>query len=161
MALDYLKVLLEEKRVDEALEVVENLTDSQVQGSEKELLQIFTSADASLRNSIALRMSDTKCQQVVPCIIDLLKDPKTKGNRGTLLFALHELNYSEHIEDLLPLLADPSFEVSREAYALVKPHFRNLTKKQKNETKALLEAYLEDLRDEIDFRKSILTVLKK
>ncbi|WP_392455317.1 HEAT repeat domain-containing protein [Chryseomicrobium aureum] len=157
-----MKELLEEKRVDEALEVVENLTDSQVQGSEKELLQILTSADdASLRNSIALRMSDAKCQQVAPCIIDLLKDPKTKGNRGTLLYALHELNYSEHIEVLLPFLADPSFEVSREAYALVKPHFRNLTKKQKNETKALLEAYLEDLRDEIDFRKGVLSVLKK
>lgn len=51
-----------------------------------------------IRNLLALALSDLGCSKSVKDIIGLIKNPKTLNNRGTLLYALEQLDYSCYIE---------------------------------------------------------------
>ncbi|NBD28359.1 HEAT repeat domain-containing protein [Paenibacillus glycinis] len=73
-----------------------------------------------LRNEIAIALSDMRNQLALEPIIELLKDPKTLGNRGTLLFALRPFDFSAHLELLVDFLINGSFEVRHESKHLLK-----------------------------------------
>ncbi|WP_336776994.1 HEAT repeat domain-containing protein [Paenibacillus sp. MMO-58] len=72
-----------------------------------------------LRNEIALALSDFRNPEAVEPIIELLKDPKTLGSRGSLLYALRPFDYSSHLELLIDFLINGNFEVRHEAKYLL------------------------------------------
>lgn len=72
-----------------------------------------------LRNKIALALSDLGCEEAVLPIIQLLNSPKTLRSRGTLLYALKPLDYSNHIEILVDQMIDGNFEVRHESKELI------------------------------------------
>ena len=84
------------------------------------IIEEFESTDNSVkRNSLAMLLTDYDKEMAVEPIIRMIKHPKTYHSRGTLLYALNELDYSEHIEYLFTLIFDDSFEVKREAFLLI------------------------------------------
>ncbi|MFB9330882.1 HEAT repeat domain-containing protein [Paenibacillus aurantiacus] len=72
-----------------------------------------------LRNEIALALSDIRDPAAVEPIIDLLKNPKTLGSRGSLLYALRPFDYSSHLELLIDFVINGNFEVRHEANYLL------------------------------------------
>jgi len=72
-----------------------------------------------LRNEIALALSDIRNPAAVEPIIELLKDPKTLGSRGSLLYALRPFDYSSHIGLLVDFVINGNFEVRHEAKYLL------------------------------------------
>ncbi|WP_419873378.1 HEAT repeat domain-containing protein [Candidatus Pristimantibacillus sp. PTI5] len=74
-----------------------------------------------LRNEIAIALSDIRNPMAVEPIIELLMNPKTLGNRGSLLYALRPFDYSSHLELLVDFMINGSFEVRYESKNLLQP----------------------------------------
>lgn len=74
------------------------------------------------RNNIALKLSDEQCEEAVKPIIDLLYCKRTEKNKGTLLYALENLDYYKHLDRLIDFLFADSFEVRIQTKILFKRH---------------------------------------
>jgi HEAT repeat protein len=75
--------------------------------------------DGGVRNAVALALGDRGDPRALPAIVELVQDPRTEGNRGTLLHALRGLDCAPIFPLLLDLVLEGSFEVSREALTLL------------------------------------------
>lgn len=151
---------LNEQDFQTAIEIIEGLSTKQVKAEETYLIDILkTTYDGVLRNSIALRLSDIQSDFLVDAVTQLVDDPKTLGNRGTLLYALQDLDYSGQLNALLPLLGSSSFEVSREAFNLIEPYLHSLSPDQQETVQVLLNQQIENLQAELSFKQEILNAL--
>jgi hypothetical protein len=84
------------------------------------LLEILRStSDATVRNTAALALSDLQDPRVFNVLVDLLKDDRTRGNRGTLLYALGAYDCSPVLPLLVEFVIEGNFEVSRQALSLI------------------------------------------
>lgn len=86
-----------------------------------DLLHVLkTTDDGRVRNQCAIALSDLRDRRVIDAIVKLLHEPKTSGNRGSLLYALEPFD----CRPLLPLISRTvvkgNFEQSWEAYTLLK-----------------------------------------
>ncbi|KAA0966403.1 HEAT repeat domain-containing protein [Sporosarcina sp. ANT_H38] len=115
-----LRFAIENDKFEEAAIILEEIgrsKDIQVIPLLIEYLQ--RTENASLRNSIALTLSDIGSEEVVQPLIDVINDPKTLGYRGTLLYALEPFDCSAHVETLIYHLINGNFEVQAQAYQLI------------------------------------------
>lgn len=81
--------------------------------------------NSRLRNSIAITLSDIGNEEVVKPLIDIINDPKTLGNRGTLLYALKPFDCSDYLETLIYHLITGNYEVQMESYELIKENINS------------------------------------
>jgi HEAT repeat protein len=72
--------------------------------------------DATVRNAVAIALSDLKDDGMVPLIGALLLDPRTKGNRGTLLYAIESFDNRSLLRELTQLVLTGGFEVRHQAF---------------------------------------------
>ena len=72
--------------------------------------------DAAVRNAVAIALSDLKDDGVVPLIGELLLDPRTKGHRGTLLYAIESFDNRPLLRELTQLVISGGFEVRHQAF---------------------------------------------
>ncbi len=96
-----------------------------------------------LVNVIAITLADLGDSGAVLPLIDLLRNPKTKGNRGTLLYALEFFDVSEQVVVLVDLL-DDTFEASRQSYQLISNVQDKITKAQKELCRQMIRRKLAD-----------------
>src|SRR5262245_21416632 len=78
-----------------------------------------TTNDATVRDAVALALSDLKDPTAFDVLVDLLRSERTKTNRGTLLYALGAYDCSPILPLLVELVIDGNYEVSRQALALI------------------------------------------
>jgi hypothetical protein len=71
--------------------------------------------DHALRDALALALSDLDEERLLPAVADLLADPKTRGHRGSLLYALEPLDCRPILRLLVELAVTGGFEVARQA----------------------------------------------
>jgi len=83
------------------------------------LMALSDTSDARLRNVTALALADMGSRDAVPRLVSLLKDRRTKGFRGTLLYALQKLKAVLPITDLAILIVSDTAEAQEEALALL------------------------------------------
>lgn len=76
-------------------------------------------ADASVRNAVALALGKLGDEFCVPILARLLTDPKTAGNRGTLLYALRSFDVRPLFSLLVDLALTDNFEVQCTALDLI------------------------------------------
>lgn len=88
---------------------------------------VLTTKNAGLRNSIAIALADIGSKEAIEPSISLLKDPNTKGKRGTILYALESFQCPEYIELFVELLCEDSFELSRQAFNLLDSHSESIS----------------------------------
>ena len=108
-------------------EKIENLNNSSAQDTDicfRQITEEFNTTDnAGRRNDLALLLSDYNRHSSVKTIVEMIKKLKSQQNQksyvGTLLYALSNLQYGEHLDYIFTLVFDNSFEVSREAYCLL------------------------------------------
>lgn len=128
------------------------------------MVNAFEIADNPIeRNKLAILLSDFGKELAVIPIIKMIKDPRTKGNRGTLLYALEELDCSLHLDFLFSLMLEDNFEVNRQAYLIIEKVLSRensnleLIKKQI----PLLTKKIRTLQEDVDFYVSALELLSK
>lgn len=73
--------------------------------------ELQSKEDKRYRNTIAIVLSDLKCDDAVETLVELIKDPKNRNCRGTFLYALENLRCETVIKDLIPILTDGNLEV--------------------------------------------------
>jgi HEAT repeat protein len=107
-----LSKLIKSNKIDEAIEVIEDISANNYTDAVPFLLNHLKITDNHLlRNSIALTLMDIGNQEVVEPIIELLTDSKTLGYRGTLLYSLKQFDCSVYLEVLIDFTIDGNFEV--------------------------------------------------
>ncbi len=128
------------------------------------MVNAFEIADNPIeRNKLAILLSDFGKELAVVPIIKMIKDPRTKGNRGTLLYALGELDCSLHLDFLFTLMLEDNFEVRRQAYLIIE---KVLSKEDSNlqlikKQIPLLTNKIRTLQEDVDFYISALELLSK
>lgn len=82
-----------------------------------ELLQ--TTNNHAIRDAIAVTLRELKDERAVEPLVSLIKDPKTAGHRGTLLYALEVFDCAPILPLLVDLVITGKFEVSHQAFLLI------------------------------------------
>jgi len=158
--------LLEEKiknsEINEAISIIEELGASRSIESAPLLIKLLYETDnANLRNSIALALSDFGNADAVVHLINVIKDPKTKGQRGTLLFALESFECSPYTKLFIDLFQESGFETSRQAYILLENISEKLQDEEKDRFKKKIQLILTDLEEKTDLLIQLLESIEK
>jgi HEAT repeat protein len=126
--------------------IQKHLSQGDIEGAMKQVATIGQKKDTSqlsslidllkstenkvLRNEIAIALSDIGDDRAVEPLIEVITDPKTSESRGTLLYALENLNYIVHIENIIPFIGDSSLEVSAQSFMLLEQTKNRLSDSQ-------------------------------
>lgn len=111
------------KRQDE-FEVVQTRRSADKQNASKaERLRIADIARSTrspaIRNAAALLLADLRVEGARGILVALLKKPSTKNHRGTLLYALEELNADVPLLLLVDVIANEGYEAKEQALDLI------------------------------------------
>ena len=86
----------------------------------QQIVDIAEKTDSSqVRNAAAIAMVDLHIEEADQVLIRLLRRPDTKGHRGTLLYALDELNASLPLPLVVSLLLEEKYEGREETLMIV------------------------------------------
>ena len=151
---------IESNCLDEAIEIIEEIGLNKNNEAVPHLIKILKNTlDGNLRNATALALSDIGDSRAVPPIIEMLKDPKTLGNRGTLLYALEPFDYTNHIELLVEFLCTGNFEVSRNSYILMESLSKDILPETIERCISKIKDSIEESKDRVDFLSEALDML--
>lgn len=160
MIIKALEQKIEESKIDEAISIIEEIGENKLKEAVPFLIkELESTQNHMLRNSIALALSDIGSSEAMEPIINMLKHPKTKGYRGTLLAALEPFDYSAHFEMLVDFLYDGNFEVSRKALILIESIVKEMPDKIIQKSIIKIKKEIENLENKIDFLSESLDVL--
>lgn len=65
---------------------------------------LLAADDFSVRNQLALKISDTENPKLIEPLVSLIKDPKTFNHRGSLISALEQYDYLPYMDLLVSML---------------------------------------------------------
>ncbi|MBW4506864.1 MAG: HEAT repeat domain-containing protein [Scytonematopsis contorta HA4267-MV1] len=75
--------------------------------------------DPAIRNAAAVGLRELGDERALSPIISLINDPRTEGNRGTLIYALEGFDCSQFLPFLIQLVITGNFEVSHQAFSVI------------------------------------------
>jgi len=161
MNLSILEESIQNNNIDDALKIIADIGEKKCKEAVPVLIKNLEKTENNkLRNKIAIALSDIGCYEAVEPIINMIKSPKTIGNRGTLLYVLESLDYSSHIEFLVDLLYDDNFEVSRHSLVLIEQIIKDIPNEIKEQYKMKIRNKIDNLEEKIDFLSESLDVFK-
>jgi HEAT repeat protein len=142
-----LEEVIESGDLKEAVKIIEDVGEKLDHTFTPILLRYLVTTDSVLlRNVIAITLADLGDSEAVLPLIDLLKNPKTKGNRGTLLYALEFFDVSTYVVMLVDLL-DDTFEASRQSYQLISNVQDKISEAQKDICRQMIRRKLADYKN--------------
>src|SRR5579864_6116781 len=99
------------------------INDLKEQGTPKDLRRIIeianTTTSPRVRNAAAIAMADLHIEGAEEVLIGLLRRPDTKTHRGTLLYALSEINGCLPIPLVVSLLFEENYEGREETLVMI------------------------------------------
>lgn len=159
MNLVSLEESIEKNKIDRAISIIADIGRNKYKEAIPSLIKHFQSTNNSiLRNEIAMALSDIGCAEAVEPIINMIMSKETIKNKGTLLYALESLEYSSHVELLVDLLNDDSFEVSRQALILIEFIIKDIPDEIRQKCVMKIKTNIENLQDKITFLKESMDV---
>ncbi|WP_440110735.1 HEAT repeat domain-containing protein [Paenibacillus sp. QZ-Y1] len=159
MEIHKLDDIIREGKIEEAIEIIKLIGENKDESYLEVLLEHLKATDNNiLRNEIALTLSDIGNEKAVNILIELLIHPNTIGSRGTLLYALENLDYTAHISTIAGFIGASSLEVSMQAFLLLEYIVDELSHNQKEQCKSILESNFKNTDNEI--LKEALELLK-
>lgn len=162
MDTDVLKEALKNNNIDKAIELIKDIGKNKYQKSLPILIEYMETTDNHLlRNTIAIALSDIGNPIAIKPLINTLKDTKTLGNRGTLLYALESFNCYQYIELFVDFMINGNFEESRESFILIESINSYISCETLNKCISKLEQSIEKLEEKIDFLSDGIDVLKE
>ena len=86
----------------------------------RQIVEIAEKTDSSqVRNAAAIALADLHIEEADQVLTRLLRRPDTRGHRGTLLFALDQLNASLPLPLVVSLLLEEKYEGREETLMIV------------------------------------------
>ena len=76
-------------------------------------------SSSKVRNAAVIALADMHAPEAMGIIIELLGRPETKGSRGSILYALSEIEGPVPLDILVNIITDESYEASEEALGLL------------------------------------------
>ncbi|WP_436531894.1 HEAT repeat domain-containing protein [Actinoplanes sp. HUAS TT8] len=80
---------------------------------------LATTPDTRVRNGVAYALSAMRIPETFDVVVALLREERTRGARGTLLFALRPFDCLSILPLLVEIVIDDTWESSREAAYLI------------------------------------------
>lgn len=162
MNLDYLEEKINKNEIHEAICIIQQIAERKLEKAVPFLIEQLEITDNNLlRNAIALALSDMKCEEAVEPIIRMLKHPKTKGFRGSLLSALEPFDYLNHLDTLVDFMCKGNFEVSRKSFLLIEHVANSISAKNKQKYIKKVRDEIDELQDRVDFLTESLDIFIK
>lgn len=156
-----LKLLISQNKVSEAVSYIERI------GYEKNphyvpilLEYLTTTEDKLIRNSIAIALADIGDEKAVIPLINMIQHPKTERCRGSLLYALEQLNYSSFVIELTEVMIHGNFEVSRHAFQLIENIISELSYTTKEKCKKLIMSAISTSKDTDSILLDLLNLME-
>ncbi len=138
------------------------------------LLKLLEAGDLATMGAVAYALGELQAEQARPRLMELLKDARTAGRRGSLMYAMMCLDCKDHFHDMLAFLFDDSFEVRCKAAMILEATAGDMAvdalvasrselakrlregAEEDDDRRAEVEAVLETLSEEIRRRESEL-----
>lgn len=150
MQLHNLHPFITEAEIEEAIPFIEHIGATKNRAYLPVLLKQLEQTESNkLRNVIAIALSDIADNVAVKPLIEMLQHPKTIKSRGTLLYALENLDYRPYIEVITGLLDSPAIEVRFQSFTLLESIADSLTESEKKACSSIIIQKLEANQDEI------------
>jgi HEAT repeat protein len=122
---------------------VERLAEIDSEEATSILLDMLRSDEAQVRNLTAVAMQDTRDQKYFAPLLRRINELGTKGQIGTLVYALENLDCSRNLYDIanLNLNAGTNVEVKHSTTAILNKQSFRLTRKEFEEVRNLLDKF--------------------
>ncbi|WP_156512817.1 HEAT repeat domain-containing protein [Planctomyces sp. SH-PL62] len=96
-----------------------DLADSGCLEAVPRLLQMFAAGDLATMGALAYALGELHVQEAKPRLLELMKDVRTRGSRGSLMYALMNLNCNDDYDDILEFTHDDVWEVRQKALIIL------------------------------------------
>jgi len=83
------------------------------------LLQMFHESGLDTMGALAYALGELHVQEAKPRLLELMKDPRTRGSRGSLMYALMVLDCNDDYEDILDFTRGDTWEVRQKALIIL------------------------------------------
>ncbi|MFD4707950.1 HEAT repeat domain-containing protein [Gottfriedia sp. NPDC058432] len=126
MDLEIIRKVIESDKVESAERILEEIGETKQENCIPLLIEYLKSTDNHrIRNSIAIALSDIGSKKAIEPLIEMINDPKTLGNRGSLFYALKAFDCSAHLETLVYHLLTGNFEVQANTFQLIEENINS------------------------------------
>ncbi|EHL72396.1 hypothetical protein HMPREF1032_03448 [Subdoligranulum sp. 4_3_54A2FAA] len=133
--------MLLENQIDELVELCRKMPIEEQTVVLKQLEEkLATTTGACVRNTISLVLSKMHYNEAVNTIVQLINNAKNKNCRGTLVYALENLECQSYIKDLLYLLRDGNYETQYNTYRLLEKNIPKFSQAERGECLAKIES---------------------
>jgi hypothetical protein len=121
---------------------------------------LLAADDFSVRNQLALKISDTGNPKLIEPLVSLIKDPKTFNHRGSLISALEQYDYLPYM-DLLVSIINENFEVRWSVDTMQRESMDSLSEEQKKRYSDIISKEAEECEYALDILSSLADDLSK
>lgn len=111
------------------------------------LLEYKMPIEHNQRNTVALTLSELKCDDAVSCIIEIIKNEYESKYIGTLVYSLQNLNCANYINQIFFLLYSGSYEVRRNIFELIEQNKNKISSEDFENMKTNLTKIIENYKD--------------
>ena len=91
----------------------------EVEDFDEQLERLKTTQDNFERNHLAMDLATTRRPEVLEVLIDLIRRPDLKNNRGTLVYSLEPYDCRSHLSFLVKSLPKGNWEVAHGAALII------------------------------------------
>jgi HEAT repeat protein len=92
-----------------------------------------------VRNAAAVALADLRARETIEKLLDLLANPKTRGARGSILYALDQLRANVPLTLLVEIIATEPYEAREEALGLIASNSLNCSAEEFARARSRLE----------------------
>ena len=121
---------------------------------------LLAADDFSVRNQLALKISDTENPKLIEPLVSLIKDPKTFNHRGSLISALEQYDYLPYM-DLLVSIINENFEVRWSVDTMLRESMDSLSEEQKKRYSDIISKEAEECEHGLDLLSCLADDLSK
>ena len=121
---------------------------------------LLAADDFSVRNQLALKISDTENPKLIEPLVSLIKDPKTFNHRGSLISALEQYDDLPYM-DLLVSIINENFEVRWNVETMLRDSMDSLSEEQKKRYSDIISKEAEECEYGLDLLSCLADDLSK
>lgn len=154
--IDEIRNLIDDNAIDNIVDMCKRMEPWKLQKVEKDFIEELRNTDEKKhRNTIAMVLSDLRCDEAIDTLVDLINDPRNRNCRGTFIYALQELNCEKVIKNIIHVLFDGNLEVRCNMYDLLSIKYNKLSDDEKAECKNIVAEEKERLEEEWELLEDV------
>ena len=126
---------------------------------DKFIQELEITSNNEYRNTIAIVLSDLYCDKAIDSLIKLINNPKMINCRGTLIYALENLNVANRLDSFIELLVCGNYEVKCNTYTLFEKQITNMTAEKKSIYVDSIKAKISDMEESLELMHELCTTV--